>query len=327
MKYIGYEDVQELLLVCGHPGSGKSTIATEFEWAGYRKFENDAFFTDEEGVYKFDFAFHQKAKDVCLQKTKNALDEGAKVVVANTFTTLAEMSPYLDYAKEKGIPVRVIEMELNLPNVHDVPDAVVQDKKNKFEPYEGALKVYDTSYRIVPQSEVETEQFLYEVSPYDGTGEKPQFYVAESLAKMDKVVNNELRVIEVNHDELEADDLLDAHMNDYTALKNVSELFKRGRVEEAGVAIKHLDTYVREAIPDDICVLLGGTIHEEKRNSARFNDFSATEIRENFIEIAKLYTEDVKAAEEKDKVFTEKFFADADMIISVENTRKRRLGY
>ena len=33
----------------------------------------------------------------------------------------------------------VIEMYFNYDSIHNVPDAVIQDKKNKFEPFERAL--------------------------------------------------------------------------------------------------------------------------------------------------------------------------------------------
>lgn len=135
---------QELVIVRGHPGSGKTTMAQAFSRVGYAHFENDSYFTDEKGNYKFDFAFHQVAKDTCEKSVKNALENGQRVVVSNTFTKLAEFKTLLDFANQKNIPVRVIEMELLYPNVHDVPEEVVKSKIEQFEKFNDALRIsYD----------------------------------------------------------------------------------------------------------------------------------------------------------------------------------------
>lgn len=132
-----------LFLVRGHPGSGKTTWAKEQQahTPGLRHFENDAFFTNAEGHYQFDLARHQEAKDHCFEQTRQALQRGEPVVVSNTFTTLAELAPYLDLAKALGREARVIEMQGDFGNTHAVPDAVVSAKKASFEPYPGATQV------------------------------------------------------------------------------------------------------------------------------------------------------------------------------------------
>lgn len=140
---------KELVLVRGAPGSGKSTLAHQIgENFGYAVQENDAFFTDKNGKYEFDIAYHQHAKDVCFEKTRESLNLGRSTVVANTFTTLKEMEPYFELANQKNIKVNVIEMELQYNNVHSVPDFVVKDKLDKFEPYASAQKVTTDGYEI-----------------------------------------------------------------------------------------------------------------------------------------------------------------------------------
>lgn len=135
---------QELLLVRGHPGSGKTTFAERFVPLGYKHFENDSFFTNAEGVYNFKIEFHQTAKDICIHSAQAALIQGHLVVVSNTFTTLKEMDALIQFANEKNIPVRVVEMELKYTNVHDVPEAVVEAKIKQFERFEGATIIsYD----------------------------------------------------------------------------------------------------------------------------------------------------------------------------------------
>lgn len=140
---------KELVLVRGAPGSGKSTLAHKIgQHAGYDVQENDAFFTDKNGKYEFDIAYHQHAKDVCFEKTRESLNLGKSTVVANTFTTMKEMEPYLELARQQNIKVNVIEMELQYNNVHSVPDFVVKDKLDKFEPYISAQKVQSENYEI-----------------------------------------------------------------------------------------------------------------------------------------------------------------------------------
>lgn len=140
---------KELVLVRGAPGSGKSTLAHKIgNQFGYSVQENDAFFTDKNGKYEFDIAYHQHAKDVCFEKTRESLNLGKSAIVANTFTTLKEMEPYLDLAHQQNIKVNVIEMELQYNNVHSVPDFVVKDKLDKFEPYASAQKVTAEAYQI-----------------------------------------------------------------------------------------------------------------------------------------------------------------------------------
>lgn len=141
---------KELILVRGAPGSGKSTLAHQINKKfGYDVHENDAFFTDKNGEYNFDINFHQHAKDVCFEKTRESLSFDKSVVVANTFTTLKEMEPYLELAKQRMIDVNVIEMDLQYNNVHSVPDFVVKDKIEKFERYPDAQKISSDSYELV----------------------------------------------------------------------------------------------------------------------------------------------------------------------------------
>lgn len=136
-----------LFLVRGHPGSGKTTHAQalQAQHPGLIHIENDQLFVDDQGHYTFDLSRHQEAKDTCLARTRVALEAGQSVVVSNTFTTRAELAPYLALAHTTGHACRVIEMHGQFPNVHAVPAGVVEAKKAAFEPHEGAEVVtFDT---------------------------------------------------------------------------------------------------------------------------------------------------------------------------------------
>lgn len=141
MNQVNIPDHQELVIVRGHPGSGKSTFAKIFAGKGYKHFENDSFFVDEKGNYSFDFEFHQKAKDVCVQNVINSIISGDSVVVSNTYTKIKEMDDIIDFVNEMKVPYRIFEMYYNFENVHNVPDSVVDEKKQNFEQHENATKI------------------------------------------------------------------------------------------------------------------------------------------------------------------------------------------
>lgn len=141
MGEVSYSQITKnnmLIIVRGHPGSAKSTLGKSLTQFNFKHFENDAFFT-KNGVYTFDIQHHQTAKDKCYEDTKQALKKGENVVVTNTFTTLDEIKPFIELAKKNNNKYMVIEMYFNYDSIHNVPDAVIQDKKNKFEPFERAL--------------------------------------------------------------------------------------------------------------------------------------------------------------------------------------------
>jgi adenylate kinase family enzyme len=130
-----------LVIVRGHPGSGKSTLARKIvEMADFTHHENDVFFTSE-GTYSYDASRHAEAKAWCLSSVEEALEQGRDAVVSNTFTTLSEIQPYLDL----GRPTTVVEMHLDHPNDHGVPDEVVAAKKVAFEPYDHAVSIIDVA--------------------------------------------------------------------------------------------------------------------------------------------------------------------------------------
>lgn len=123
----------ELVLIRGVQGSGKSTMAAKIAKLGYQHHENDFFFTDENGVYAFDFSKHSQAKEETLKGVEKDLKDGKNVVVANTFNTMADLKPYIEMAEKTGARLNVIGMKLKFKSVHNIPEEVV----------EKALKTYE----------------------------------------------------------------------------------------------------------------------------------------------------------------------------------------
>lgn len=121
----------ELVLVRGVSGSGKSTIARAM--IGYYHLETDMFFRDMFGRYNFDYTRLQEAHDWCQRQAYEHLKRGRNVVVSNTFTQRWEMEPYFNIAANLGIPVRVIVATGRYKNIHNVPDEVIQRQIERWE--------------------------------------------------------------------------------------------------------------------------------------------------------------------------------------------------
>lgn len=126
----------ELVLIRGLPGSGKSTMAKVLALVGYRHLETDQFFTGDDGVYRFDRDQLSEAHDWCRFEAMESLEEDRRVVVANTFTTLAEMQPYIDFAHSLDAEVTVVTAAGQWTNTHNVPDEAMQRMRARWEEIE-----------------------------------------------------------------------------------------------------------------------------------------------------------------------------------------------
>lgn len=134
----------ELVLIRGVPGSGKSTIAHSM--VNHKHFEADMFFI-KDGQYKYDPKFIKEAHSLCIQKTLDALMKGKSVVVSNTFTRIHEMEPYFKMA----YPIRIIEASGVWKNIHDVPIATVEKMKVRWERLPTKFtKKLSSSYQYLP---------------------------------------------------------------------------------------------------------------------------------------------------------------------------------
>lgn len=120
----------KLILIRGLPGSGKSTLAKSFN--DFKHFEADMFFTLDTGDYVFDASKLSIAHQWCQNKTKMNLSVGNNVVVSNTFTTLKELRPYFEIAKEFNIIPFVITIQGCFGSIHNVPEETMIKMKQRF---------------------------------------------------------------------------------------------------------------------------------------------------------------------------------------------------
>lgn len=125
-----------LILLRGLPGSGKTTLATLLSEGGnYPVFSVDSYFTDEAGVYNFEFEKNHLAYKQCEEQTKNALQKNIeKVFVDNTFTLEWEMEPYFKLASQYNYHVHVITVENRHggKNTHNIGDEQLQKMAAKY---------------------------------------------------------------------------------------------------------------------------------------------------------------------------------------------------
>jgi predicted kinase len=125
--------MNQLILIRGLPGSGKSTMATKMVVEqGYVHFEADQYFV-EDGVYTFDYTRIKEAHMWCQVATRAALTEGKLVVVSNTFTQRWELQPYLDMVHDLGVVVTIVIATGDYRNIHGVPEEVIQRMKDRWE--------------------------------------------------------------------------------------------------------------------------------------------------------------------------------------------------
>jgi tRNA uridine 5-carbamoylmethylation protein Kti12 len=134
---------QQLILVRGLPGSGKTTYVKKQMEIGEDlwvcdHYEDDMFFGDEDN-YQWNGNLIRFADEWCFSSTVRALHLGVDVVfVSNTFVTNYEMRRYLELVKDISFPnllIEVHEMPLDdlFPNVHGVPADKIAARRKMWE--------------------------------------------------------------------------------------------------------------------------------------------------------------------------------------------------
>lgn len=127
----------KLILVRGAPGSGKSSYGKELE-AAYKQYillEADMYMLGTKGGYVYDPSRIKDAHKWCQTTTKALLLSGKTVVVANTFTKLWEILPYLDLATKIDCPIEIIHMTSRYKSTHGVPESTIERMLEEYEPY------------------------------------------------------------------------------------------------------------------------------------------------------------------------------------------------
>lgn len=144
--------MQDLVILRGLPGSGKTTFAEQLigrspEHVAHH--EADHFFhqvvyaSDTGGAGKVEYNFDRRllgaAHDFCYGNVMRSLYEGFSCIVSNTFSTRREIERYTRGVRRSGLPVRVrvIKCVGEYANVHEVPSSAIQRMKDRWEDWPG----------------------------------------------------------------------------------------------------------------------------------------------------------------------------------------------
>lgn len=129
--------MNELFLLRGLPGSGKSTLT---ESLGGFHVEADMYFIND-GEYKFDATKLRDAHEWCQNEVNTAMilnhttGVNKRIVVSNTFTQEWEMKAYTDLAESYDYRVYslIVENRHGGVNEHGVPDETLEKMENRFQ--------------------------------------------------------------------------------------------------------------------------------------------------------------------------------------------------
>lgn len=133
-----------LTLIRGLPGSGKSTYGRSL---GTYLFEADMYFM-RSGEHQYNPKEIGLAHSYCFSHAKSMLCVGADVAVANTFSTLKEIEPYMQLAYKIDCKVKIVTCLGNFGSVHDVPEETIEKMRKRFVHTDEILELCANKYGI-----------------------------------------------------------------------------------------------------------------------------------------------------------------------------------
>jgi len=130
---------QELILIRGIPGSGKTTYAKK-HYLNYKLHEADDY-RMKDGKYVFKPEESKEVYRKCFKDTKKSLEKGLNVVVTRTFLSKNSLIEYTNLAKKLGIKYKILRVTGKFKNIHEVPAEKVKNMENALKPVNGEIFV------------------------------------------------------------------------------------------------------------------------------------------------------------------------------------------
>ena len=121
-----------LILTRGLPCAGKSAFA---KLLGRAICCADDYIT-RNGIYLWKPETVSASHEWCQRKCRRFMKIGIeRIIIANTNTTMREMKPYFDMAKQFGYKTYsvIVEKYHNSTNNHNVPEETIEKMANRFE--------------------------------------------------------------------------------------------------------------------------------------------------------------------------------------------------
>lgn len=90
------------------------------------------FINNNTGVYEFDREKLRAAHDWCKDHVRLGLEAGKDMWCSNTFTTISELRPYFQIAKECAAELVVLTMNGSFESIHNVPEETLKRMRDRF---------------------------------------------------------------------------------------------------------------------------------------------------------------------------------------------------
>lgn len=280
----------ELVIIRGHHGSGKTTMAEKISKQGYIHHEQEKFFINNKGEYEFHRELEGGVKEAVFNNVMEDLKKGNNVVVSELFTKNEEVEKFIKMAKEAGAKVNVIGMDLKYESDKKYDPEIVRKTKNAYEKsdYEQTISNSDISF-VTGGKQVADLLKQEEVL----TGKKvPRLFIADTMERIklaEVFVANQYS----NSDENSFKKKLRGE--DYDSVHKINGSLAVGQIKDAQERFDHASSYTKLSLsPKELFNVL--------RNEG--ND----EIKEKIQEVLIEYSWDHEKAAKMDEEVTKQIY-------------------
>ena len=125
--------MNQLVIIRGYPGSGKTTLGKRLEDNGYGIFiDHNAILTFIAGIIGNDDGVYDEIHSLELSMARKLLAEGKSAIVARGFSGSTSADPYLRLAEKNQVKVVVIRLEVGIDTLEK--RVIAPERKKDFNP-------------------------------------------------------------------------------------------------------------------------------------------------------------------------------------------------